>query len=111
MSPLLGLALALASKWIAKPNNAVSKPEKRCPVWAAFFAFVPTMKKTTLLLLSASLLLSSCYKHCTCKTWYDGYVPVYHEGVELDKSLYSQCSDMDNITNIDPKEGIECIDE
>ena len=72
-----------------------------------------TVKKTLLLSCTASLLLatSSCYKHCSCKIWYDGYVPYYYEGVPLDKESYKHCSDMDSITNLDPKEGKECLDE
>lgn len=67
---------------------------------------------TPLLALTAcAIIAASCNKKCTCKIWYDGYVPVYYEDVSLDRSLYSQCSDMDSIVSANPKEGRECIND
>lgn len=56
-------------------------------------------------------MATSCNKKCTCKIWYDGYVPRYYEGVPLDKGQYKSCSEMDSMISLNPKEGKECIDE
>ena len=71
-----------------------------------------TAKKIIMAIIAGMVLMaSSCNKKCTCKIWYDGYVPRYYEGVPLDKGQYKSCSEMDSMISLDPKEGKECIDE
>ena len=55
------------------------------------------------------LLAVGCKKRCTCKTFVNDAVAVYHDAIPLDKSTHDKCSDMDSIVSLDPKEGEECV--
>ena len=67
------------------------------------------MKKVllTLAVIATVACLSSCNKHCTCKTYAAGVVVSTEEDVELDKDTYKKC-EMNKIVVADPKTGVEC---
>ena len=76
----------------------------------AFFFFVMSKRKNNLLLVATLLLAcnTSCIKRCTCTEYENGYATVIHEDVRLGDSEASKCSDLSQLSDTDPLDGLKC---